>query len=234
MTTPRLSEIDLARLCARDDSSLEVALRGYKGGGGSWSYAPTRAATGDLLAARTPLIGEMTRVPWARLKRTIEMACTRGDDQKLANVEVSKALYDESLAKVWDAVSLDFGAMPIGMGEAVRFWANAVVDTGDGPVVFFPDHRRANGLESPKARAFVYSMQAVWVKARFPDLQDARLAVMRFPIIGGKREVILHIATSEELLSYEQLDERVRHVYDVWGRVFKERVEERRRTGTGG
>ena len=233
MTTPRLSEIDLARLCARDDISLEQALRGYKSGGGSWSYGPTRAATGDLLAARMPLIGEMSRVPWHRLARTIASACTRGDDQKVANVEVSKSLYDESVSKGWDAVSLDFGSMPIGMGEAVTYWANAVVDTGDGPTIFFPDHRRANGLENPKARAIVYSMQAVWVKARFPDLQDAQLAVMRFPIIGGKREVVLHTAASEELLSYEELDERVRRVYEAWGRVFKERVEERRRTGTG-
>ena len=231
--TPRLSEIDLARFCAKDDPALEQALKGYGSGGGSWSYGPTRARTGDLVAARTPLLGEMPRVPWANLKAAIGKACTRGAEQKQANVGVSKTLYDESQLKGWDAVALDFGAMPIGLGESVTYWSNVVVDDGEGPFVFFPDHRRGQGLEQARARTFVYSMQNVWLRSRFPDLHDVRLAVMRFPVVDDFRSVRLHFASAEELLGYEELDAQVRHVYSLWGQVFEERSK-RRRTGTGG
>lgn len=233
MTTPRLSETDLARFCVHSPgAALDEALRQYKIGGGSWSYDPARATVPDALAASVPLAFDMPRVPWSLLERSLAGRCSR-DAQRLANVEATKILYDESVKRRWRAVQSDFASMPIGMGEAVRYWSNVIVEDDEGPFVFFPDHRRDRGLGGAEARRIVHSMQHVWIRSRYPDLEEARLVVLRFPMVGARREMRIHVADEDALLTYEQLDERVQGVYESWGRVFEERVRERR-TGTGG
>jgi hypothetical protein len=77
-------------------------------------------------------------------------------------------------------------------------------------------------------------MQHLWVRERNPDLMDARLSVVRFPSVGGERGIHLDFYNDAELLSYEDLDNRVRVVYETWARVSDNRVREIRRTGTSG
>jgi hypothetical protein len=68
MKIRRLSEIDLARFAALPvGEPLERALRLYNAGGGVWSYDPVRESKADILAARTPLLGESAPISWPKI-----------------------------------------------------------------------------------------------------------------------------------------------------------------------
>lgn len=239
MKIPRLPEIDLARFAAiatpETLKQLEATLRAFNGrGGGMWSYGPNRQSVSDILAARTPLLGDAPSVSWDRISRQITAACTKGDDQITANVEVAQILYECSREFGWSSVNVKMERLPLGMGGGVRYWSDIVVGSADGLFIPFFDHRREYGVGHPPARRIVHSMQNVGVRERNPDLMDARLAVVRFPVAQGKRHLTIDFHKEEELLSYEDLNGRVQLVYETWARVSEDRAGEVRRTGTGG
>lgn len=234
MKTRRLSEIDLARLATLPaGGQLESALRLYDAGGGAWSYDPVRESKADILAAKTPLLGSLRVVSWPEIARQIERACNRGERQSRANVEVGKVLFDGARRLGWSAAKVNMGRLSIGLGESVRYWSDVVIDDGDGVFIPFFDHRRDHGIANSAMRRVVFSMQHLWIRERNPDLMDARLAVVRFPSGTDGRSIHLDFHDDAELLSYEDLNNRVRIVYETWARVIDERARKIRRTGTG-
>lgn len=235
MKIRRLSEIDLARFAALPPGErLEHALRAYNAGGGGWSYGPVRQSTADILDARTPLLGHGRPVPWPTIAAQLARSSTKGPDQVQANVEVGKVLFDAALRMGWAAVKVEMGRLPIGFGESVCYWSDVVVEDENGPFVPFLDHRRAHGVANASVRQVVFSMQHLWIRERNPDLMDARLAVVRFPPDEDDRGIRVDFHNDSDLLPYEELDGRVRTVYETWVRVSEERTRETRRTGTGG
>ena len=233
MKIRRLSEIDLARFASLPaGAQLEHALRLYNAGGGAWSYDPVRQSTPDILAAKTPLFGTLGAVSWPSLVRQLERACNKGDEQARANIEVSKVLYDAARRLGWSAAKVNMGRMSIGFGDSVCYWSDVVLEDTNGQFIPFFDHRRAHGVANPAMRQIIFSMQHLWVRERNPDLMDARLAVVRFPSGRVERGIHLDFHNDAELLTYEDVDSRVRTVYETWARVSDERVRETRRTGT--
>lgn len=235
MKTRRLSEIDLARLASHTDQvMLEQALRAYNTGGGAWSYDPVRASTADILAAKTPLFGELAPLSWSQINSQIVAASRRGEAQANANALVGQILFDSTRRMGWAAVKFPMGQLPIGLGETVRFWSDVVVEDADGMFIPFFDHRREHGIANTSARQIVFSMQHLWVRERHPDLASARLAIIQFPNAGETRGLRLTFHSEFDLLPFDVLDARVRNVYETWARVSEEKAREGRKTGTGG
>ena len=234
MIVPRLSEIDLAKaMNIPPGPALEAEMRRYNAGGGSWSYQPTRESTLDILAARAPLIGPIAPVEWPALARQIATACNRGRVQVESNLEVSKILFDLARQERWSAVQEPMGRLSIGFGDSVRFWSDVVLADADELFIPFFDHRRKGGLSNPQVRRIVFSMQHIGVRERNPDLIDARLAVIRFLVNGEARTIKVHFHDGSDLVSYEDLDARVRAVYETWARVSEDRATLRRSGGGG-
>lgn len=234
MKIRRLSEIDLARFAALPAGErLESALRRYNAGGGTWSYSPVRTSTADILDARTPLLGAVLSVSWPSIVAQMQRACTRGQDQVRANLEVGKVLYDAARRLKWTAAKLHMGSLPIGFGESVRYWTDVVIEDEDGLFIPFFDHRRAHGIANAAMRQVVFSMQNLWLRERNPDLMTARLAIVRFPSGCDERGMHVDFHNDADLLSYEELNQRVCTVYETWARVSDDRSREARSTGTG-
>ena len=231
MKTRRLSEIDLARMCALADrpAELDLATEAYEAGGGSWSYDPSRRSEAELVNAQPPLPMPLPRPEWAKLELQITRACNRGQVQKDSNVEVSRLLHDQSVKEEWVARSIDLSSMPIGVSETVRYWSNLVIEGPDGRFVAFVDHRRQGGLNSEASRRVVYSMQSSWIHARYPDLEGTRLAIIQFPCIRRARSFQIRFCDAGDLMDYDELNERVSRVYLSWGGVA-----DRRRKKAGG
>jgi hypothetical protein len=125
------------------------------------------------------------------------------------------------------------GRLTVGFGDSVRYWSDVVIEDTNGPFIPFFDHRRSGGITNPQVQRIVYSMQFIGVQERNPDLTEFRLAVVRFPTSGEKRRVKLDFHDGSELLSYEELDRRVRAVYATWAQVSDERTKKRRAAGGG-
>ena len=235
MKTRRLSEIDLSRLASHTNQSmLEHALRAYNTGGGAWSYDPVRASTSDILGAITPLLGALPPLAWMQIERQICAASRHGEVQAKANALVGKVLFDAARRDGWSTVKFPMGQLPIGIGEAVRYWSDVVIEDKDGLLIPFFDHRRKHGVASAAMRQIVFSMQHLWVRERHPDLAHARLAIIQFPSLGETRGIRVELHSEADLLTYDTLDARVRNVYETWTRVSAEKAEEGRKTGTGG
>jgi hypothetical protein len=234
MKMRRFSEIDLARFVALESSTqLEAALGVYETGGGFWSYEPVRSSTSDIVGAATPLYGALGVVDWVQLEHQITLACKHGERQISANTEVGKLLFDETAKRGLNAVKFQMGRMPIGSGETVRFWSDVVLADEDGPFIPFFDHRRAHGINAA-SRKVVYSLQHLWLRERHPDLSEVRLAVIRFPSAIDGRSVKIDFHENDDLMSYEELDARVRQVYQIWESVVRERAEPKRKSAVGG
>ncbi|MNT02802.1 hypothetical protein D3C72_1373110 [compost metagenome] len=234
MRIRRLSEIDLARFCAvEDDENLRQKLRLYNLGGGAWSYDPVRKSKADILCARTPMFDSIAEATWDKLAPQISSACIRGKAQASANLLVAKTLYDYRKAHAWDAVKFEMGSLPLGFGETARYWSDILIDDGNGPIIAYFDHRRTGGITGDRHRQIVFSMQNVWIRERYLDLSDARLAVIRFPSHNDLRSVDIRFHKELDLLSYEDLDAAVKRVYLLWAEVSREREDGVRKTGTG-
>ncbi len=234
MILSRLSEIDLAKaMNVPPGPALEAEMRRYNAGGGSWSYQPTRESTADILAARCTLIGAMASIEWPALARQITGACNRDRAQIDSNLQVSKILFDMARREGWAAVQEPMGRLSIGFGDSVRYWSDVVLADADGPFIPFFDHRRGGGLNNRHVRQIVFSMQHIGVRERNPDLSDPRLAIIRFPVTGETRTMTVHFHDGSDLLAYEDLDSRVRAVYETWARVSEDRTILRRSGGGG-
>lgn len=235
MKIRRLSEIDLARLASLPQgATLEQACRNYNAGGGSWSYNPVRNSTADIVGAEMPLFPAMPGTRFEQIESQIKADCTRGDNQETANVEVARVLHDEVQKRNWKAVSLPMGQLRVASREFVRYWSDIVLADESGPFVPFFDHRRGNGVSSKEIMRIVFSMQNVWIRDRIPDLADARLAIVRFPVVKEARQLSVCFHDESKLIPFEELNERIRVVYETWARVSVEKSADIRRTGTGG
>ncbi len=109
--------------------------------------------------------------------------------------------------------------LPISIGDTVRYWSDVLVADEDGPFIPFFDHRREHGIVNWSMRQNVFSMQHLWVRERQPDIMDARLAVIQFPSEKDSRSIRIEFLTESDLLSYEELDSRIRTVYETWAHV---------------
>lgn len=233
MKIRRLSEIDLARLASLPPGEqLERALRAYNTGGGAWSYDPVRGSTSDILNASMPLCGPLDQLPWEKVEHQIETACKKGEDQIKANVQVGKVLFDATHRAGWSAAKFPMGRLPLGLANTVRYWSDVLIADADGPFIPFFDHRREHGISNRLMSQIVFSMQHLWIRERHPDVADARLAIIQFPSEKETRRIRIEFHRESDLLSYEELDRRVRIVYETWARVSIEKIREMRRTGT--
>ena len=234
MPYSRLSEIDLARaMNVAAGPALEAEMRGYNAGFGPWSYKPIRESTADLVAAASPLLGPPPSVDWPHIAQQILSACNRGQKQIEANIKVSKILFDMARDCGWLAVHETMGHLSVGFGEYVRYWCDIVLADANGPFIPFFDHRRGRGLTNPDVMRVVFSMQHIGVRERNPDLSNARLAIIRFPAAGLDRSISLHFHDESDLLTYEDLDTRVRDVYATWAKVCDERAAEKKHSAGG-
>lgn len=215
MSFSRLSEIDLARALATEPGpALEAVMRLYNAGEVALGLTARPARLRPTSWPQSPLL-EIAPAEWTQLARQITRACTRGADQMRSNLDVSRVLFEEARRLGWAAVQEPMGSVSVGFGESVRYWSDVVIADGDGPFIPFFDHRRSGGLRNATVRRVVYSMQHIGVRERNPDLADARLAVVRFPVAWEQRTLTVHFHDGADLMSYEDLDAGVRTVYET-------------------
>lgn len=232
MKIRRLHEIDLARVALLPADEKRAQLRRHRSGHAPYTYNPARSVLLDVINAQAALPLPIPPTSWdqieARLRRD-----AKSEGGFVANKEVTELLFDLVQREGLSAAQMDIGRMPVGVGETVAYWINAVLIRGDDVILPFFDHRRGQGL-TKLGRKFVYSMMREHLATRHPDL-DARFAIFRFPMEGDERAIkfLMH-DHGDGHLSYDQLDAAVTETYAIWREVLEERLDEARRTGTGG
>lgn len=232
MKIRRLHEIDLARIALLPADEKRARLRRHRSGRAPYSYDPARAVLLDVINAQPRLPFPAATTSWDQIEARLRRSSPT-DEGFTANKEVTALLFDLVEREGFTASQLDICRMPVGVGETVAYWINAVLVRGDEIILPFFDHRRAKGLTA-LGRRFVFSMMREHLAARQPDLV-ARLAIFQFPQEGDARAIkFLLDDPNIDQLNYEQLDAAVTETYAIWREVLEEQLDEARKTGTTG
>jgi hypothetical protein len=231
----RLPETDLARIAPMDRDAKRRSLQRQNTGFSSITYDPVRGRTLDIYNAKPPLFTDPTDTDWATIERLIRKA-GRNEDERESNTVVGSLLYKFVRERGIAAVQRDHGRFATRIGDAVRYWDNAVLIDGDDLLIPFPDYRRTFTLGA-EGRRFAASVMHHRIRAQNPaELGQAKLAVFTFPQVANSDERLVRmvVVPDEELYSAEDLAAMIAETYDLWAEVLAERAQEARRSGTTG
>jgi hypothetical protein len=231
----RLPETDLARIAPMQRDAKRRSLQRQSTGFSSITYDPVRSQTLDIYNATPPLFADTTDTDWATIESLIRKA-GRSEDERETNVTVGSLLYKFIRERGITAAHRDHGRFSTRIGDAVRYWDNAVLIDGDDLLIPFPDYRRSFTLGA-EGRRFAASVMHHRIRAQNPtELGQAKLAVFTFPQVAnsGERLARMVAVPDAELYSADELASMIAETYDLWAEVLAERAQEARRSGTTG
>lgn len=218
-----------------DREAKQRALQRQNTGFSSITYDPVRAHALDIYNARPPLFSDPTDTDWATIERLIRKS-GRNEDERESNVTVGSLLYKLLRERDITAVHRDHGRFATRIGDAVRYWDNAVLVAGDDLLIPFPDYRRSFTL-GVEGRRFAASVMHHRISAQNPaELGHAKLAVFTFPQVANsdQRLARMIVVPNDDLYSADELAAMIAETYDLWADVLAERTRETRRSGTTG
>jgi hypothetical protein len=175
--------------------------------------------------------GTGARTLWSVIKDNI-IRDGKKPDQINANLRVGEALYAFADKHQFSGRQREFGALPIGISEKVKYWFDAVISIDGITTVLFMDPRRAEKLWRDHRR-FVFSVMRERLNA-YPDFTDVRLGIIQFDSPRGSvRQARLYTDEGIDLIGFSQLDAMVQETYRVWADVLAGRRDDLRRRGGG-
>lgn len=228
-----LPEIDLARISPMPSRQKENELRKLKQKRPPYSYAPTRKQIFDIFHIESGFMHGTPRTKWNTIAQLIAKEA-RSADECLANLRVSKALYDFAIKEEISGRKQEFTPLTVGVSQRIAFWHPAVIALDAKPTIIFTDPRISSAKLTGDGRKFVFSVMHERIRVAEPDFASVELAIIQFRKLEDKtRTVILHQLLDSDLFSFVELDLMIRETYDIWTKIQIERIEESRRKGTG-
>lgn len=233
MKNSRLPETDLARFASLENEvDQEAALQKFSDGSPRWSYSPVRDSECGIFEAATPMFPNVTGTSFEQVAAIIRKKCTKGLVQEESNLEVAKLLNEFKVSNNLKTSTFNFEPMPICHGHSVNYSSNVVFENANGLFVVFIDFRRSAGISEYKSRKFVHSMQKVLINQRYPDLENARLGIIRLPQLpktksdNEKRFVELKFHNTDDLFSYDELNRKLEKTYNLWEKINQKRRDQ--------
>ena len=213
-----------------DPDARRRALQQLKAGHAPFSYGPLRKHMPDVMHAQPPLV-RTPDVSWEVLKPTIVADC-KTEEEATSNTDAGKLLYDWVRGEGYEVIQEDFDRFPLGIGDYVSYWANAVLVRGDELLLTCHDFRRSGGY-TDIGRLFAFSVMHAHIRELRHDLREARLAVLQFEQKPRSSRIIrVSYADGATLLSYDAIIRMAVETYATWREVLEERADAARRTGT--
>lgn len=235
LKTRRLPDTDHANVALLNSDERFKRLRRMKAGRPPFSYKPTRNHESCLLNAQPSLPISVPDTDWETVARLVTKDCGNNPDGVVANLDVSKLLYDYVREHGIVAWQKGHGGFPLSIGVSLRYWLNAVLVQDGQLIIAGTDFRRSGGYTKAGLK-FACSVMHEHIRAQNPkDFGEARLAMFRFPQ-EPKEDRTIHLEFWDEspLLSYDEIVQLSLETYATWGEVLEEQAQDARRTGTGG
>lgn len=137
----------------------------------------------------------------------------RGKLVKL-NLRALRALYDWAEENEVYGVSEKFGEFLFRIEGGIKPFIDAVIFVKGKPYLVFLDIRGSNYL-TPEGRKFVLSVMHQHIRLRYPDLEEAGLAILHLEKHGDARRVnFLSHDESKPLYEISMLEEMVREMFE--------------------
>ena len=226
MTTIRfLPDVDLAIIAPLPTEQKRKALEGFRLSRPPYTYGHFRGMLPGLLRLATPMFGAPPEMPfewWANAIRRVAKTQAEAD----ANIRVAAGVY----ASRWRGREQHFPAMRTSIGHQLVYWAPAVLNINDRPVIpFFNPRKKAMPAH---AFRFVYSLMHEQIRVADPDFAEAALCINHFSSPKeGPRVLNTVYDDGISLFGFDELQRMVAETYDIWAEVLAGRVADARRRG---
>lgn len=234
-----LPATDLARFAPLAEEEKKQRLETYSSKGGSWSYAPATKQATNIFNPTDPLGLKQEKPSLDNIISSTSKACTRGEVQEKACIEISSLLYNWVNENIGNAIERPIPSMPIGTLGSVRYWEDFAALYDSKPTFFFFDCRRSNGT-TELARRFIFSMMHQQIRMTDPDFSDAGLTILTFPQRpNSMRRCIPYTDEGVDLIGIDELQEMTEETYELWYEILRTRRDEntknyhQQKTGTG-
>ncbi len=226
-----LPQIDLVRAMPLSRMEKRALLQKVKFFRPTLSYRAVRAVTPDLFNVRPGCL-EPTTSCWSEIANAISSRCLH-EAERMQNLAVGKQVFEDSTQRRLTGFQHQLFPLKIGISGGVVLWSDFYVVVDGVPVFPFIDPRRSNGL-GPIARNVAFSLMHQRIRADGGDFASAEFAIYKFPSEGSEsRRLSIYSSDGAEMYSYDDLEQMIQEVYEVWEEVLSDREAEKRRAAGG-
>jgi hypothetical protein len=243
MKIRRLLEVDLARLAPLPPDEQRRRMTRLLGGGGRFSFQPTRAQLPDVMNVQAPMfsaLGPPAATDFSAIEAILHRTC-RSPEELLFNIQAARMLHSHFRALEIVSRPYDFGTLPLGLERGIQYWVPVYYGRGEVPVITFIDPRGGQGLTA-QAREVVFSAMHAGIRERNPDFDNAILEIIQLPYVPRSRAATsktrtrvlrIHTLSTPVMYSFNELDRMLTATLQLWDMVCAEAAAETRKRAGG-
>lgn len=241
MKTRRLLEVDLAKLATLPLAEQRLRMHRLIGGGGRFSFKPTRDQFADILNVQPPMfapLGEAPKTDFVVIEEKLRKTC-RSVEELIFNIQAARMLHSHFRTSEVVSRPFSFGHLAVGLDRGIQYWVQSFYARDGLPVVTFIDPRGGQGLTRP-ARDVVFSAMHASVRERQPDFGNAVLEIIQLPYDRSKkdgesnqRKLQVHTLSDDPVYNFAAIDRMFTATLRLWDIVCAEAAEDKKRKASG-
>lgn len=186
-----------------------------------WNYTPVTLAAPKLLLASGDLFGDLPPGDDEELLRQVENSCRSGNDQKVANSAVAKAMIKWRNSEGVKSRLVRHEPLRTTV-DTLQYCCDAVVIKDLRPWVIHLDCRASMSL-SAQAKELMKSL--IYHTALIGNLRDAGAAILRFPKSSdGQRKAVFETLDGSPQYELDDILKRITETYSIWETIIRARA----------
>ena len=221
MTSRRLPETDIAKICVRPEREQYKLLKGKKSFRPPHSLEATRRNLAALVGVETPMFPGAKVDPKAALK-ALESSISKKEDLA-PNILRAKAILEFRRRSLGRAASEPMRGHRVTVDNTIHLTHSLILEMDSKPVIPFFDLRKSGHLTAD-AREFVFAMNYHLLVDALEEFRDFGLVILNYweesPQNFGLTPLVF---SGVPKYSFEELTEMVARTYQIWLEVLDER-----------
>ena len=221
MTSRRLPETDIAKICVRPEGEQYKLLRNKRAFVPPHSLEPTRNYLSTLLGVPLPMF------PEAKITREAALAsltsAIRRPKDRAPNLLRAEAILNFSERSVQRAAKETMSGHRVTVDNTIHLAHSIILELDSKPVIPFFDLRKSGHLTS-QAREFVFSMNYHLIIDAMEEFRDFGLVILNYWEESPQNLGLSpYVFGGQPMFSYEELTDMVAKTYSIWLEVLEER-----------
>jgi hypothetical protein len=220
-----LPDIDLARIASLPKEKQRAQLEQVRAGRPPITYQQLAKRYHDIFNVQPEMFPASKATDWQEIENFLTKNCKSDLEIKVC-VSVANALYSFVRQNQIAARKHEFFPLALGSGQQATFWQSFYY--GINGKVFVPliDPRSSKGLTT-EGRRFAFSMMNERIRGSDPDFAQAVLAIIQFTRYDdGSRRARVTTDEGIELMSVDELEDKITYTYNLWYEVLQDKVKE--------
>ncbi len=221
MTSRRLPETDIAKICVRPISEQYRLLRGKKSFRPPHSLEATRRNLASLIGVDTPMFPGKKVTPEEALT-ALERSISRQED-RVPNLLRAKSILQFRENSVQRAAEEHMRGHRVTLDNTINLTHSLLIEIDSKPTIPFFDLRKSGHLTAD-ARDFVFAMNFHLLVDALEEFRDFGLVILNYWEDSASNFGITPIQFGgTPRYSFEELTDMVARTYRIWLEILEER-----------